>query len=139
MGPLVVIGLLALVGVAIIVASVIYHFSTQRSGSGQAEWDIAVSQSARSKLSRLLKELEGNPTDLSTHTAVYGFVRTFPHLANDAYQAALVLLENEAEPSLRVFTLELGRLAYGVQRPEGVPTVYDENAINNDILARTGK
>lgn len=38
-------------------------------------------------------------------------------------------------PELRPQVLELGRFAYAWPRPGGSPTVYDEQAIQNDMIA----
>ncbi|AGY57112.1 hypothetical protein GKIL_0866 [Gloeobacter kilaueensis JS1] len=56
------------------------------------------------------------------------------------YKAALRILERHPESTeARVFALEVGRFYYSYDRKGGVPTVYDEAAIANDIAARSGK
>jgi predicted RNA-binding protein Jag len=47
------------------------------------------------------------------------------------------LARQPGNTELRVNVLEIGRMAYGSKRPEGVPTIYDEQAVQNDILVRT--
>lgn len=55
----------------------------------------------------------------------------------DAYTAALTALaENPAESKLKVAALEAGRAHYGGMRADGRATIYDEQAISNDINAR---
>jgi hypothetical protein len=54
-------------------------------------------------------------------------------IASEIYQDMLKLLRSHSE--LKPFALETGRLAYGLKRKDGVPTVYDEQAILNDINA----
>lgn len=49
------------------------------------------------------------------------------------YRRSLPLLRGR--PDLRPQVLELGRCAYGWPRSEGSPTVYDEQAIQNDMIA----
>jgi hypothetical protein len=41
------------------------------------------------------------------------------------------------DPKIKSLTLRIGRIAHAKGRPNGVPTVYDEQAIANDIAART--
>ena len=49
------------------------------------------------------------------------------------YQQSLALLKNK--PDLKPFALEMGRKKYSHFRENGLPTVYDESAIMNDINA----
>ncbi len=48
-----------------------------------------------------------------------------------------VLAMLKADPSLKPFALELGRVAYGSKREDRLPTTYDEQAILNDINVHT--
>ncbi len=63
-----------------------------------------------------------------------------PHLvapvAWEVYREILQLLRDN--PGLKPFVLEVGRTAYSERRAGGVLTVYDEQAIQNDILAHSG-
>jgi hypothetical protein len=52
-------------------------------------------------------------------------------LASEVYQDMLAMLKLHSE--YKPFALETGRLAYGLKRSDGAPTVYDEQAILNDI------
>jgi hypothetical protein len=54
----------------------------------------------------------------------------------EVYRATLPLLRKR--PDLAPQVLAIGRIAYSADRPGGVPTVYDEEAIRNDILAHKG-
>lgn len=59
-------------------------------------------------------------------------------LVTGVYDSLLSCLARQpGNTELRVNVLEIGRLAYGSKRPEGVPTIYDEQAVQNDILVRT--
>lgn len=58
---------------------------------------------------------------------------SLPRIAEELYHDALGLLGRNSE--LRPFALEMGRFAYGVKRPDRKPTVYDEQAITNDLQA----
>lgn len=53
-----------------------------------------------------------------------------------AYESALAeLADDPGNRGLRITALELGRLYYGGLRREGQPTIYDEQAISNDLSA----
>ena len=56
-------------------------------------------------------------------------------VAEEIYQDALSFLKRK--PDLKPFVLEVGRLAYGLKRKDKNPTVYDEQAIQNDINAHS--
>lgn len=43
------------------------------------------------------------------------------------------LSERKDNPKFRTFALQMGRLSYAFSRPGRKPTVYDEQAIANDI------
>jgi hypothetical protein len=55
------------------------------------------------------------------------------------YEAALrALADSPGDPARRIAALQAGRAHYGGLRPGGTPTIYDEQAVANDISARTG-
>jgi hypothetical protein len=57
-----------------------------------------------------------------------------PHEAEWIYRRALELLRQRSDDSaFRAFVLHVGRLSYSAGRPDKRPTVYDEQAIANDI------
>jgi chitodextrinase len=56
-------------------------------------------------------------------------------VAERVYRDALNLLK--AHPEARPYVLSIGRSAYGARRPNGMLTVYDEQAIMNDISAHS--
>lgn len=56
-----------------------------------------------------------------------------PAASEEIYRDMLRLLKTSAE--YKPFALEMGRLAYGSKRKDRNPTVYDEQAILNDINA----
>ncbi len=56
------------------------------------------------------------------------------NIAQQVYQKSLKLVEIDAK--YKRFALEMGRLSYGLPRQDKLPTVYDEQAIKNDIEAR---
>lgn len=56
-----------------------------------------------------------------------------------AYRDILQLLQKYPNiPKLHTMALDFGRLSYGATRPNRVLTIYDENAIANDIKAAAG-
>jgi hypothetical protein len=63
-----------------------------------------------------------------------------PHLLEsvswDFYQELLLRLKEN--PQLKPIVLEAGRVAYSTRRPRALLTIYDEQAIQNDILAHSG-
>lgn len=44
---------------------------------------------------------------------------------------------NSNDPHTKTLALELGRLHYSINRENKSPTIYDEQAIQNDILVRS--
>lgn len=54
-------------------------------------------------------------------------------ISEEIYRDALGFVKNM--PELKPFALEMGRLAYGLKRKDKNPTIYDEQAILNDINA----
>lgn len=54
------------------------------------------------------------------------------------YNSALELISiHNGNAKIKVFALNMGRWYYSLLRPEKKPTIYDEQAIQNDINART--
>ena len=93
---------------------------------------------------RIVALLEENPTSRDTHSEVWGLVNRMDGMvigiyAGTLYQVALGIVQDHPEDSnVRVLALGFGRLSHGSNRPDGRPTIYDEQAIQNDIQARTG-
>ena len=93
---------------------------------------------------RVVALLETRPTDRATHREVWQLVNKMDPLvigifAGTLYQLALGLVQDHPDESnVRVLALEFGRLSNGLTRPDGRVTIYDEQAIQNDIQARTG-
>lgn len=55
--------------------------------------------------------------------------------AEQEYRDVLSRLKSHSEAKPRA--LELGRIVYGMKRPDGKLTIYDEQAIQNDIQAHS--
>lgn len=59
-------------------------------------------------------------------------------LSHQIYQESLNAVERSNRSTrLKRFALETGRISLGHNRDDGQPTIYDEQAIRNDISART--
>ena len=88
--------------------------------------------------------IEIAPTDPTTHNRILEtFSQIEPRLqkvhSERLYRGVLSILEKAPDNiNLRVFALETGRLHHGLQRGSAI-TIFDEQAIQNDILARSGK
>jgi hypothetical protein len=87
---------------------------------------------------RLLASRE-NPVLLATLSNVVERVTptSTPAEAMWLYQRTLEAISMSAgEPALKLLALQVGRIAHGKARPDGRVTVYDEQAMANDIAAR---
>jgi hypothetical protein len=56
-------------------------------------------------------------------------------IAEGVYKDALTLLKGN--PEAKPYVLSVGRSAYAARRPEGKLTIYDEQALMNDISAHS--
>lgn len=55
----------------------------------------------------------------------------------ELYNISLKILEaNPSSQEAKVMVLEFGRMHYSILRPDKKPTIYDEQAIQNDIIVR---
>lgn len=103
-----------------------------------------IGREAAKLFNRIDDVLRANPTDPEAHAEARRLFNRMdglavPLFAGPLYALVLELLQNHpGDSNLRVFALEAGRLALGLGRPGGLPTIYDEQAIQNDISARTG-
>ena len=92
---------------------------------------------ATSRLQQLYLQLVNSPDDASVHAELRQIVSTFPSFAAEVYVRALDAIESsKGAASTKRFALEMGRVSHSLNRPKGVPTSYDEQAIRNDISAR---
>lgn len=88
--------------------------------------------------------LESNPINLAAHENLF---QTLNHCsvfkADDSqqiYNSTLNILDsNQDNPIVKQLVLTIGRWHFGNSRPEKRPTVYDEQAIQNDIFVRSSK
>lgn len=98
---------------------------------------------AENELSVILARLRDNAGDLKAATALQEAIRQlhFSRLKTShsglAYQAVLECLEqNPASIKAKTIVLDVGRWHHARCREEQVTTIFDESAIQNDILVR---
>jgi hypothetical protein len=100
------------------------------------------SQRAEKDFAGLVRRLVAAPTNISVQNAILATIHRsrFSHLPEAAsekvYRIALHALANNTLPAARNFALEIGRWHFGRCRPGKRPTVADEQAIQQDVLAR---
>ncbi|MGA1601805.1 MAG: hypothetical protein ACO4CG_05910 [Prochlorothrix sp.] len=89
----------------------------------------------------MIKPLEDEvrQTVLSCGKSVFKSHSTKGKLSSELfYNAALQILEeNPGTISLKQYALDIGRWHYSLDRPDKKVTIYDEQAIQNDILVRS--
>jgi hypothetical protein len=101
---------------------------------------VSAAQCAIQQIHQLIPSLTLDPQNQNIHQQLLYLARSFPMASGNAYQAALLAVElSGGVPTTKTLALEIGRLYYSSLRKERLPTVYDENAILNDISARLGK
>ena len=94
-------------------------------------------QEHANNFANVLQQYIDNPASAELQNHVMRTVATYSYLSKIGYDATLVAVEktNGSPPAKRV-ALEVGRLHFGTLRPDRRPTIYDENAIQNDIQTR---
>jgi len=86
---------------------------------------------------KLMTRLYVNETDAQLHSEVINFVRSNPTVGKLAYDAALqTVAKSNGKSSTKHLALEVGRIHFGSLRMGKRPTIYDEQAIQNDINSR---
>lgn len=96
----------------------------------------------QTQLSRLLLELRKSPLDTSAQNEFLWFIQAARFLRPEQslrfYNLALkTLAENPGDTRAKTFALEVGRWHYSLQRSDRKLTIYDEQALQNDILVRS--
>ena len=88
-------------------------------------------------VSSLLRAGVGDPSQLATaSTIVARLWFPAPDLALLYQQSLDVVQSSKGTPTAKELALRLGRLSYAAGRPDKRPTVYDEQAVANDIAMR---
>jgi hypothetical protein len=89
-----------------------------------------------------LANLRNSSLDPETYEKVMLLLNKCPGLTAEytrgVYDIALqTLSENSSSPVAKQLCLNAGRWHFGKTRPDNAPTIYDEQAIQNDILVRS--
>jgi hypothetical protein len=91
-----------------------------------------------SAVAELRKQLAESPLDEQLQNEVLLMSEGYPALLESAYELALQILRDHPDSVVaRAFALKAGRASYSAMRPNNSPTMYDEQAIQNDIMVRT--
>jgi hypothetical protein len=86
---------------------------------------------------RALEILRSHPLDRGIQNRLIAFLRRgFQADGQGMYNGVLDILAQASGPEFKQFALEVARWHYGRRRENGVLTIYDEQAIQNDLLAR---
>lgn len=99
---------------------------------------------ARSQFEDMKQRLESSPLDQDLHNQILSFIgdqrdafSKHNALAQECYPLALGILENNPDSlAAKQFALEAGRTSHAAGRADKKPTIYDEQAIQNDIMIR---
>ena len=104
--------------------------------SGDRKQRAAMARRARaiaSQFDELAHSLQSSPFAMRSHQQLVCFCDDHPNYRQLGYSLALTLLTESQENSLIKLAQELGRLHYSRNRPDGQPTIGDEEAIQNNI------
>ena len=86
-----------------------------------------------------IEKFQNNPESVSTQNQLVELATKNISFRNQTYVESLAAVETtDGSNKCKQFAVLTGRLHYGGRRANGLPTVYDEAAIRNDISARTG-
>ena len=119
------------VGFVVLAGFLLYrHFAAERAKA-------AARESAARLLSRLASAINEDHSNRELHGQILAAAGCSADAAARAYRLALDCVEaSHGSGAARQFALSAGRLAHGMRRKGGQPTVYDEQAIANDIDSR---
>jgi hypothetical protein len=79
-----------------------------------------------------------DPGQLATVTAVVSRNYFTSAQTTWLYQRSLESVQaSKGDPAIKTLALQIGRLSYASSRPDRRPTIYDEQAIANDIAVRS--
>lgn len=134
MDPMV--GLLCVGSFLIVVVGLVYLVVGSMSRGLAAKRKAKCEQQQGHVLS-LIDEMVADPTNAEIRNKLVWVAQRFPDNAHSIYQFALnAVKETKGDPDMKAFALSVGRASYGANRPGGNPTIYDEQAIQNDIASR---
>ncbi len=100
--------------------------------------DLAARQKAtQARWKELQAGVKESPNDPQGLRELCTFVGNNLSYSEEAYSSTLdAVHETKGSPNAKSAALEVGRIHYGSQRPDFNVTIYDEQAIQNDIQAR---
>ncbi|TYQ26272.1 hypothetical protein [Pseudanabaena sp. UWO310] len=118
---------------------VIYWKTTPEGRAYAAERE---KEAAPYSIENIVKPLKENPDDISYANSIPSLLnqgsRYYSYNYGTIYNLVLeVLSENPDKIHIKTLCLTIGRLHYGKLRPDNKITIYDEQAIQNDILMRS--
>ncbi len=103
----------------------------------QTEYQHSEGRFLWEQMQQLFITLAERPGDDGIQSGLLSISMNEPHeFSQRIYERCLGMLPQY--PQLKPFALELGRCHYGYLREGGLLTAYDEQAIQNDILANSG-
>lgn len=86
----------------------------------------------------LFKEFKNQPIREQILSLIHSASGITQAETEDLYKTSLKILEaNSSSQEAKTLVLDLGRLHYSILRPNKKPTIYDEQAIQNDIIVRS--
>ncbi len=101
-------------------------------------------QCAEKDFCLIAQRLRADPLNVNLHGEILWIIkqRRFASLSESSsstlYKIALDTLSENPLSAAKAFALEVGRWHLGRCREDKQPTIYDEQAIQNDILVRCG-
>jgi hypothetical protein len=132
-----------------LIAFVVFAVQMALPAQQQSE-ENEVRERSAADFDNLLAELKEPPLNLDLHTRIleslqevdlpsdFASLMMAQVLGGVFYTRALEIVAEYPESSpARQFALEVGRWHYSRGREEGRPTIYDEQAIQNDIMVRS--
>lgn len=119
------------VGFVALAALLLYrHFAGERSRANSRD-------AAERLIAQLAGAIQSEHSNRELHGQLLSAAGQSASIAARVYSLALECVEaSRGGSAARQFALASGRLAYGLKRKGGKPTVYDEQAIFNDIDSR---
>ncbi|MCA9220030.1 MAG: hypothetical protein KDA71_06860 [Planctomycetales bacterium] len=116
------------VGFVALAAFILYrHLAGEKSKA-------AAKDAAERLIARLVSAIQSEHSNRELHEQLLAVAGHSSAIAARVYSLALQCVEaSRGGSAARQFALSAGRLAYGLKRKRGRPTVYDEQAIANDI------
>ena len=97
-----------------------------------------LNEKLKTKAKTLIRLLTNDPNDDGVHQELLRIQAIVPTISTAIYNSALGCVEiTNGSSRTKQFALAAGRHKYGHVRENGVPTIYDEQAIQNDIIARS--